>query len=769
MIGGFVKTAQTRARTLVWRLRRRFGRPMTPGDGLRILFYHRVADDPGDPLAVSCDVFEAEMALLAERGYQVLDVVEALDRLYAGTLEPNTIALTFDDGYVDNAVNALPVLERYGFRGTVFVVTDLVAGKGMFLKGHGSPAPLLGWKEIQELDGKSALAFEAHTVTHPNLVESSDAESWAEIDLSRRALGDVLGRPSLAFCYPGGFLGPREHEYVRRSGFRYAITTEPGLNTDETDPFLVRRTQMNRGDRVIDFAAKLDGSHDVPLLGRRLYRKLKYGASDPLEQVRRAAAAMPPAFPPDGAPLEPPVPADDRPEVDSSGRTGPAGATSLAAGSAWLFVTQGVANIGFFVAVLLLARGLVPADRGTTAFLTLTMFVLGRAAMLGIPEASAVFVAKDRGRAPTLVTNLVLSSALVGAGLGGLVALIFVALGSRPAGITDQDLVVIAIVVPIATVVYALVAFFVGAGHTFVGGILNMLHPWIYTATLLVVVAFSTLSPHLAAIAWGAGMAGALLPAVVAAHRSYGFGLPRLADYLEAVRFGVLAWLGTTLKFLNFRIDQLLMGFITTEAVLGIYAVAVNGSEILLYLPSATGLALLPVIARASAASQSDRTLRAFRILMVITVPGTAIAMALGTVAIPLLFGSRYDDSVSAFLLLAPGAIGYTAMTVFSSAALGIRLPLRSSVGAAAAFVFGLVCLVLLVPTYEADGAALAATIAFTAGGIVQVVAHWLYEPFPVKELLPGVRDVRDTVIAGRRVAGGYLRRGRRAEEHAGL
>jgi O-antigen/teichoic acid export membrane protein len=143
--------------------------------------------------------------------------------------------------------------------------------------------------------------------------------------------------------------------------------------------------------------------------------------------------------------------------------------------------------------------------------------------------------------------------------------------------------------------------------------------------------------------------------------------------------------------------------------------------------------------------------------------------MALGTVAIPLLFGSRYDDSVSAFLLLAPGAIGYTAMTVFSSAALGIRLPLRSSVGAAAAFVFGLVCLVLLVPTYEADGAALAATIAFTAGGIVQVVAHWLYEPFPVKELLPGVRDVRDTVIAGRRVAGGYLRRGRRAEEHAGL
>ena len=124
---------------------------------------------------------------------------------------------------------------------------------------------------------------------------------------------------------------------------------------------------------------------------------------------------------------------------------------------------------------------------------------------------------------------------------------------------------------------------------------------------------------------------------------------------------------------------------------------------------------------------------------------------------------------MSAFLLLAPGAIGYTAMTVFSSAALGFRLPLRSSVGAAVAFVFGLVFLIVLVPPFEADGAALAATIAFTAGGVVQVVAHWLYEPFSLRELVPGARDVRDTFVASRRVVRSYADRGRRAQEHAGL
>ena len=48
---------------------------------------------------------------------------------------------------------------------------------------------------------------EAHTVTHPNLADASDAESWAEIEIGRRALEDVLGGPSLAFCYLGGSSG----------------------------------------------------------------------------------------------------------------------------------------------------------------------------------------------------------------------------------------------------------------------------------------------------------------------------------------------------------------------------------------------------------------------------------------------------------------------------------------------------------------------------------------------------------------------------------
>ncbi len=55
------------------------------------------------------------------------------------------------------------------------------------------------------------------------------------------------------------------------------------------------------------------------------------------------------------------------------------------------------------------------------------------------------------------------------------------------------------------------------------------------------IVAFSALNPHLAAIAWGVGMARPLVPALWRAHRHFGFGVPRLRTYVEALRFGLWA------------------------------------------------------------------------------------------------------------------------------------------------------------------------------------------------------------------------------------
>jgi peptidoglycan/xylan/chitin deacetylase (PgdA/CDA1 family) len=158
------KAAVVRGRSIAWLLRPR-GRPQLTG--IRILFYHRVSNDR-DRLAVTPRRFRAQMDFLADNGYEVVDVAEAARRLQQGSLHPpRVVGLTFDDGYLDVAQNALPVLSERGFRATVFVVTGALDGTAKFDWYDRCP-PLLSWREIGELDSGSPFRFESHSVTHPN-------------------------------------------------------------------------------------------------------------------------------------------------------------------------------------------------------------------------------------------------------------------------------------------------------------------------------------------------------------------------------------------------------------------------------------------------------------------------------------------------------------------------------------------------------------------------------------------------------------------------
>jgi peptidoglycan/xylan/chitin deacetylase (PgdA/CDA1 family) len=266
-----VKPVLTRGRTAAWRLRPR------PRPGLRILFYHRVADDR-DPLAVPPRAFAAHMEVLRAEGYRAVDVVEAVERLAAGEPADGVVALCFDDGYRDIAEHALPELERHGFRASVFVATGVVDGSARFSWYERQP-PILRWDEIVALDRGSAFRFEAHSVTHPNLLAVDDAAAEREIAGSRAALEARLGRPVAGFCYPAGLYGPRERNLVARAGFRAATTCEPGANHPTTDPLALRRIPVDRWDRPVDVRAKIAGGYDRRSLLRAAYRRARFGVS----------------------------------------------------------------------------------------------------------------------------------------------------------------------------------------------------------------------------------------------------------------------------------------------------------------------------------------------------------------------------------------------------------------------------------------------------------------------------------------------------------
>jgi peptidoglycan/xylan/chitin deacetylase (PgdA/CDA1 family) len=242
--------------------------------GLRILFYHRVSDDR-DELAVAPKSFTEQMDYLASEAYRVADVLSAIELLDSGEPLARTVALSFDDGFLDVAEHALPILSERGFRATVFVTPAVTDGRTSFAWYREQP-PLMTWEDIVELDRDGTFRFEAHSLTHPNLPALDAAAAKEEIAGSKRELENHLGRVVRAFCYPSGLFGEREERLVADAGFRIAVSCESGVNKRSTDRFALRRHQVDARDSLLDFRAKLGGGHDSSPPLRGLYRRLRY-------------------------------------------------------------------------------------------------------------------------------------------------------------------------------------------------------------------------------------------------------------------------------------------------------------------------------------------------------------------------------------------------------------------------------------------------------------------------------------------------------------
>jgi glycosyltransferase involved in cell wall biosynthesis/peptidoglycan/xylan/chitin deacetylase (PgdA/CDA1 family) len=223
-------------------------------------------------------------ACAAHRRVRRSDELPGLCRVYAGTLDSKTIAITFDDGFKD-LENAVAILSDAGFSATAFVSTSVIDGTETYRWARHA-APVLSWDEIRALELGQTLKFEPHSLTHRDLTRLDAAECDREIRGSKSAVEAELNREATVFSYPFGFVGERERKLVELAGFAYGVSCEPGLNTRATDPFLIRRIQIDRTDRLRDFVAKVQGSHDRPLPARFVYRRVRYGVRTPPVQHR---------------------------------------------------------------------------------------------------------------------------------------------------------------------------------------------------------------------------------------------------------------------------------------------------------------------------------------------------------------------------------------------------------------------------------------------------------------------------------------------------
>ncbi|KOC55780.1 xylanase deacetylase [Clostridium botulinum] len=192
-------------------------------EGVPVIMYHSIKYEKNNCVRLPKENFENQMRYLKDNNYTTL----TLDELYS-FFEKNipvpkkSVVLTFDDGYKDNYETAYPILKKYGFKATVFVITNCI-DTGEYLTSE----------QLKELD-KNGFDVQSHTANHETLTEFSYDKQYDTVSKSKEKLEKLLNKQVKFIDYPCGKYNNDTIKAVKNAGYKMAVTTD-GRWSDKSD------------------------------------------------------------------------------------------------------------------------------------------------------------------------------------------------------------------------------------------------------------------------------------------------------------------------------------------------------------------------------------------------------------------------------------------------------------------------------------------------------------------------------------------------------
>jgi peptidoglycan/xylan/chitin deacetylase (PgdA/CDA1 family) len=187
------------------------------------------------------------------RNYRVVSLDEISDFLEGKRRLPiKSVAITFDDGYLDNYVNAYPYLKKYRLPATIFIATAYLQKKMLLDNMY---LPMLSWKEIDEMI-QGNIDIGAHTASHPDLSRIGVHRAKREILESKIEIEKRIRRNVDYFAYPFGSYDNNVVNLIRSLGFRCAFGGE-GVIQKDTDIFAIHRVEVKRSTSQAMFKMRL--------------------------------------------------------------------------------------------------------------------------------------------------------------------------------------------------------------------------------------------------------------------------------------------------------------------------------------------------------------------------------------------------------------------------------------------------------------------------------------------------------------------------------
>ena len=228
-----------------------------------ILMYHKVLLAPEitkHKIFVTQQQFEQHMKFLAKRGFTPITFKEYFafrdGKKNLQQFPKKPIILTFDDAYINNLDNALPILQKYNFKAVLYALGDLQIQNNHWDVKHGEPAHQLMSPEQLKIMFQAGIEIGAHSMTHANLVKLDETSCWQEIIESKHNLENLLGEPVISFAYPYGSYNETVKQLTERAGFRCAVATDRGGLYLEDDLFAIFRVNIMPRDKYWEFWKK---------------------------------------------------------------------------------------------------------------------------------------------------------------------------------------------------------------------------------------------------------------------------------------------------------------------------------------------------------------------------------------------------------------------------------------------------------------------------------------------------------------------------------
>jgi len=203
-------------------------------------------------------------------------------------LPPKSLIVTFDDGHKNN-YSLLPLINEFEIPVTFFLCSGIVGTNrhfwfledsletdelkklpdgerislqeknNFFQEKEYHLRQALSDKEIEEMKDSPLIDIQGHTISHPILTQCSDEKAFYEISDSKKTLEKKFDLDVMGFAYPAGYYGNREIEMVKKVGYLYAVTADPGFNTLQTDIYKLKRLSVNDSGNIDEIIVKSSG------------------------------------------------------------------------------------------------------------------------------------------------------------------------------------------------------------------------------------------------------------------------------------------------------------------------------------------------------------------------------------------------------------------------------------------------------------------------------------------------------------------------------